>query len=139
MAELYVIGGASRCGKSSVLRKFMELSGDNLLTTLSTDDTLNALWREYAGQHEAHPDLMQQVADNEDALDEARWIAFQKSTDYLVERQHAQSQAVWNMRLGKHIRDHLETSDVPMVAMLRLSLICACNYLRSLCGASFTS
>lgn len=75
MAELYVIGGASRCGKSSVLRKFIERKGDALLTTLSTDDTLNALWREYAGQHEAYPDLMQQVADNEDGMDEARWIA----------------------------------------------------------------
>lgn len=116
MAELYIVGGASRCGKSSVLRRFMGRHGDDSLIAVSTDDTLNALWREHAGQYEMYPELMQQVADNEDGMDEATWINFQKNTDYLVRRQHAQSRAVWDMRLGKDIQDHLETSDIPMLA-----------------------
>ena len=116
MAKLYVVGGASRCGKSSVLRRFVERHGDNPLVAISSDDALNALWKCHAGQHDLHPELMQQVADNEDGMDEATWINFQRDTGYLVKRQHAQSQAVWDMRLGDEIRTHLETSDVPMLA-----------------------
>jgi len=59
---------------------------------------------------------MRQVIDNEDGMEALTWINFQRDTQYLVRRQHAQSRAVWDMRLGKLIRDHLETSDVPMLA-----------------------
>lgn len=116
MAELYVVGGASRCGKSSVLRRFVERHGNAPLVTVSTDDTLNALWREHAGQHETYPELMQQVADNEGGMDETTWINFQKDTEYLVNRQYAQSRAVWRMKLGKDTYDHLGASDVPLLA-----------------------
>lgn len=116
MTQLYVVGGASRCGKSSVLRRFLERHGNAPLATISTDDVLNALWRDNAGQYEAYPELMQQVTDNEDGMDPATWIDFQQDTTYLVRRQHEQSRAVWNMRLGKAIHKHLETSDVPLLA-----------------------
>lgn len=110
MAELYVVGGASRCGKSTVLKAFVarqQQEQGTPLATISTDHVLNDLWREYDGQYDEYPDLLQQVVDNENDLDEAPWIAFQEDTDYLVKRQHAQSRAVWGMRLGAQIESHL--------------------------------
>lgn len=116
MAKLYVVGGAPRCGKTSVLQAFKERHGETL-ATLSTDDTLNALWSEYNGDRAAYPDLMQQVLDNEDAMPEREWVAFQNRTDYLVARQHAQSRAVWRMRLGARVVSHLVQPDsIPLLA-----------------------
>ena len=86
------------------------------MVAISTDHILDDLWKEHAEQHDAYPDLMQQVADNEDGMDETTWINFQKNTDYLVQRQHAQSRAVWDMRLGQEMHTHLEMSDAPMLA-----------------------
>ena len=114
MAELYVVGGASRCGKSTVLKAFVarhQRERGTPLATISTDHILNDLWREFDGQYDEFPYLLQQVVDNENSLDEAPWIAFQDDTSYLVERQHAQSRAVWDMRLGEQIRGHLEKAD----------------------------
>jgi hypothetical protein len=119
LGELFVVGGASRCGKSTVLKAFMgrhQRSSDVPLATIATDSVLNALWHEHDGQYDQYPELMQQVIDSEGSMDEAEWIAFQANADYLVRRQHTQSKAVWDMRLGSQIRDHLIGSgDTPLL------------------------
>lgn len=122
MAKLYVIGGAPRCGKTSILRVFKERFGEPL-AALSTDDMLNDLWREHDDDRDQYPELMQQVIDNENGMPEAEWIAFQAHTDYLVHRQHAQSRAVWKMRLGARIIDHLVEPNAPPLLAEGIALL----------------
>jgi hypothetical protein len=119
--EFIGIGGAPRCGKSSVIAAYrqrqLEQTGIEPVI-LHADAALLELWEKHAGEEAKYPDLMQQVIDAKQQPSVEEWIREQHERGaYLTERLQKRSGAVWDMLLHSQIEQALdEHPGVPVIA-----------------------